>query len=223
MSGRGGPEGLRAYLLEGIATGTFVRGQKLPTERELARRFSLTRSAVRKVLTFLEAEGRVVRRVGSGTFISGQTREVGSEDWSKLSLRQLIEARLALEPQLAALAVANATAADLRQIGIWVERCCSAADIGAFEEADHGFHVSIAEATHNHLLIKLYEVIGRVRNSEQWRSLKNRRHIERPDRRLTVCREHQSILDALKSRDQDAARELMFNHLVGVRRNLFSF
>lgn len=216
---------VRQFILTSIATGALCKGAKLPTERELAERFSRSRSAVRKSLTFLEAEGAVVRRVGSGTYVAGgvNTRPASEAEWKQVSLNQLIEARLAIEPQLAAVAIGNATDADIDLLACWLDRCRTVTTVDAFEEADYGFHLAIAKATHNELLIRAYETISDVRGSEHWRNLKMKRHLDAPGRRSDVYAEHTTIFDAIRDRDPEEARRHMLDHLLGVRRNLFAF
>lgn len=216
---------VRQFILTSIAAGTLRKGAKLPTERELAKRFSCSRSTVRKSLTFLEVEGTVVRKIGSGTYVAGSDnrREASGSEFKQISLNHLIEARLALEPQLAAIAIGNATDSDMEHLAHWVDRCRSATSVDAFEEADYGFHFSIAKATHNELLIQAYEMISDVRSSEQWRSLKMKRHRDAPGRRDDVCLEHEAIHKSIREGDPDAARRHMLDHLLGVRRNLFAF
>ena len=67
---QGGAEALREYLLQGITQGILVPGQKLPTERALAERYKVPRSATRKILSGLETTGYITRAVGSGTFVA---------------------------------------------------------------------------------------------------------------------------------------------------------
>lgn len=216
---------VRQFVVTGIMTGVLRKGSKLPTERELAERFSCSRSAVRKSLMLLEVEGTVTRKIGSGTYVSSavESRPTSEAEWRQVSLNQLIEARFALEPQLAAVAIGNATDADIERLSAWSGRCREAGSVDAFEEADYGFHLAIARATHNELLIHAYESISDVRSSEQWRNLKMKRHLDMPGRRIEVCAEHDLIVDAIRQRDPDAARRHMLDHLLGVRRNLFAF
>jgi DNA-binding FadR family transcriptional regulator len=210
---------IRNFVLAAIADGTLPKGAKLPTERALAARLGLSRAAVRKELAALEVEGHVTRKVGSGTYVA--ERAGASALITGVSLHQLLEARIVMEPQLAAVAVANATPADLQQIEGWLGKCAAAGDVDAFEAADHGFHAAIAAATHNGLLIAAYDLICGLRASGEWRALKLRRNLDAPGRKADVLVEHRDVFEAIRDHDQTAAREAMLRHMTGVRRNLF--
>jgi len=113
---REGAQRIRDYIAARTTDGTLAPGAKLPTERELAKRFSVPRNAVRKTLAQLEAEGSITRHVGRGTFLAGRAGG-GNDDTPASSVAhtspaELMEARLRIEPALAELIVTHATAAE---------------------------------------------------------------------------------------------------------------
>lgn len=214
------------FVSRSLSSGVLVAGQRLPTERELAMQFRVSRTIVRQALTVLEAEQRIVRHVGRGTFVAnGSAPAVPEERGGRIdaSPSMLIEARCALESMLAEIAVLNATEADLAGIGAACEALGEAESPLAFERADAAFHRAIAEATHNGLLIAAYDLIASGRQGSEWRKLKQKRHAARPERRPEVMHEHRAILAALTERDADAARLAMLDHLQRVRANLLSY
>lgn len=218
---------IRDLVFQGIADGTLHFGAKLPTERELATRFGRPRSAVRKTLTVLEAEGWIVRNVGRGTFLSLAPSPADPSTTHPLdpdtSPAQVIEARLVLEPHLVELAVGNATTADLRHIIECWRRGGEATSLGDFDRWDRALHRAIAEATHNGLIIRAFELIDRARDTAEWGTLKTSRHLARPERRAVVHREHEAVVLALRERDGARVRKAMLDHLLGVRQNLLGY
>lgn len=218
---------VRDLVFQGIADGTLRFGAKLPTERELAVRFGRPRSAVRKTLTVLEAEGWIVRNVGRGTFVS-QSRSASDPAAPQVadpdtSPAQLIAARLVLEPELVGLTVANATTTDLRHIIECWRRGVEATTLADFDRWDRALHRAIAQATHNGLIIRAFDLIDRARDTAEWGTLKTSRHLARPERRAAVHREHEAIVLALRERDGERARQVMLDHLLGVRQNLLGY
>ena len=216
-------DSVRTFVLESIASGAWKPEQKLPTERELARRFRRPRSTVRKALLILEAEGRILRHVGRGTFVAKATGANAAE-WMSLdadaSPSELLEARLVFEPSLVALVASNATGADFRRMEECLTAAVSAQTLEAYEQQDDAFHLAIAHGTHNSLLIRTAELLSAVRNNAAWGRLKQRSGTFDPERRAEVRAEHLGILEALKQRDEDLARERLHGHLVRVRFNL---
>lgn len=214
---------VRTFLLEGIASGALRPEQKLPTERELARRFGRPRSAVRKALIILEAEGRILRHVGRGTFVteaSGASAGGSADLDPDASPSELLEARLVFETSLVALVASNATSADFDTMEECLSAAAGAQTLEVYEQQDEAFHLAIARATHNSLLIRTAELLSAVRNNAAWGRLKQRSGTFDPERRAEVRAEHLGILEALKQRDEDLARERLHGHLVRVRFNL---
>lgn len=210
-------EQVRDYLAESMNAGDFVAGQKLPTERALSDQFGVSRTVVREALLLLEAQRRIVRHVGRGTFVADQP---DADSAAEFSPAELIEARMVIEGELAALAVLNASERDVEKI----RSMCESLDYGAspteFEIYDCAFHHTIAVAGQNALLLAGYNLVAAARQNVEWRRLKALRHETRPNRRAEVLDEHHSIVDAIKARDGFRAREAMLHHLYRVRMNL---
>jgi DNA-binding FadR family transcriptional regulator len=214
---------IRNFILQGIATSALKPKQKLPTERQLSSDFSRPRSAVRKALLILEAEGHVVRHVGRGTFVTE-----GSAAWTDtargaeldVSPAELLDARLAFEPSLAPLVTSNATSADFRRMEQVLSAAAGAATLDAYEEQDDAFHFAIATATHNNLLIRMALTFSAARRNATWGQLKQRSGALDSTRRAEVEAEHLGILEALRERDEGLSRDRLHAHLLGVRLNL---
>ena len=217
---------LDTLLIGGMSNGLFQQGEKLPTERELASKFGVSRSAVRKVLARLEAKGLIVRQIGRGTFVTmpeGCENTLSGFSEPDSSPAQLVEARLVLEPALLMVAVRNATRNDLRRVAKYHEACCAASSMTDFHRYDRALHLSISEATHNELLIATMTQLDRARDGLEWHKLKGVRHEQNPGRRKAVLKEHEGIVAALLARDEEGARKAMLNHLLKVRLSLLGY
>ncbi|MGF6821800.1 DNA-binding FadR family transcriptional regulator [Microbacterium sp. ZKA21] len=146
-------------LLERIRSGEWRLGQKLPGETTLAPQLGVGRSTVREAIRQLAGRGVLATRQGSGVFVTALD---APEDWDAVLRRAdivaVIEARIAIEAEAAALAAERRTAADLRAI----RRALAARDndadgIEAHVDADTAFHRCIIVAAHNPILLELFD------------------------------------------------------------------
>ena len=204
---------VRRFIVEAIGNGTMPAGAKLPTERVLAKRFRVPRSVVRKALLPLEIEGKLTRQIGRGTFVSNGHKERHTVTRSPVdtSPAELLDACLTCYPYMAELAVATATATDLRAIEQSLQLLRRTATIAEYTERDTAFHQAIANATHNALLIEIAGIIGRARERTNWGELTL--HEGTPQ-------DHEGILEALIKRNANLARERTKAHLLYARRSL---
>jgi DNA-binding FadR family transcriptional regulator len=202
-------------------------GARLPTERQLAVDLGVTRSSVRHALAMLEAQGRISREVGRGTFLrEGLPDGAGPDDdtaWAPGAAADFAPAdvmtiRRLLEPPAMSLVVAWATAADLEEM----DRCLAGGDRAAsfeeFETWDLALHRAVMKASHSPLLIALYTAIEVARHGPVWGDLK-RRSASR-ERREQYQAHHRAIVGALRARDSAAAAEAMRLHLAQVSDHL---
>src|ERR1700677_4569261 len=208
-------DAVRHFIAGAIKDGSIPAGAKLPTERVLAERFCVPRSVVRKALLPLELEGKLTRQVGRGTFVAGRHEQQPAPaipaDPVDTSPAELLDACLACYPQMSELAVATATAADLRAIEQSLQLLRHPTTIAQYAARDAAFHQAIADATHNALLVEIARIIGRARERTAWGELTL--HEGTPE-------DHQGILDALVKRDAKLARERTRAHLLYARRSL---
>ncbi|MGQ0525667.1 MAG: FadR/GntR family transcriptional regulator [Betaproteobacteria bacterium] len=221
---RNGAQRVRDFIAAAAAEGSLPPGGRLPTERELAKRFSVPRNAVRKTLAQLEAEGAITRHVGRGTFLamraeSHATRTLDSV--AHTSPAELMEARLRIEPALAELIVTNATPADFARMEACLDKAERATTLDEFELWDAALHQAMATATHNRFVVRVLDMVTAVRQQAEWGKLKDR--IVTPERRIQYQEEHRNIVRALRDRDAERARAFIIEHLQRARRNLFGF
>jgi GntR family uxuAB operon transcriptional repressor len=208
-------DAVRHFIAGAIADGSMPAGAKLPTERVLAERFRVPRSVVRKALLPLELEGKLTRQVGRGTFVSDPPEQQPASaippDPIDTSPAELLDACLTCYPQMTELAVATATAGDLRAIEQCLQLLRHTATIAEYAVRDAAFHQAIADATHNALLIAISRLIGRARERTAWGELTL--HEGTPQ-------DHEGIMEALIKRDAKLARERTRAHLLTARRSL---
>ena len=210
---------IAAELRRTILDGGWGHGERLPAERSLAALFGASRTTVRAGLCLLEAERLVERKAGAGTFVSIDAAGAGDDVAEITSPLELIEVRLAFEPQVSRLAVLNASARDIAAIARAMAALAAAgADVERFTEADQAFHASIAAATHNPLLIAFYAQIGRVRGHAQWSRVKDA--VLTPAIIAQYNHQHREIVEAIANRDGERARRAMSAHLADARRHL---
>ena len=211
----------RTRIREIIRLGQIEADGKLPTERELCARFGISRRALRRALDALEAEGLVWRRQGKGTFAgqppdpNGHLAAAIAVDTDPLSV---MEARLALEPELAALAARRATGEDVARMSALAERTTQAQDSDAAELWDGSLHRLIARIAGNPILSAAFALINEVRQEQRWQQ--ERAHARSPELVAEYGRQHSRIIDAIHARDEDAARSAMRAHLVALMANL---
>lgn len=203
-----------------IAEGGLGPGSRLPTERDWVARSGQSRSVVRRALGVLEAEGRIIRHVGRGTFLAPEPSEGGRgyATPSGSSPADIMSVRLLVEPATMALVVTAATADDY----VEMERCLRGGERNrGFEEFEHwdaAFHRSLARATHNTFLVGICDMLNIARDQPTWGQLKRRNFTA--ERRQSYVEDHRAIAAALVDRDAQTAQEAMRRHLIRVRDNI---
>jgi GntR family transcriptional regulator, transcriptional repressor for pyruvate dehydrogenase complex len=204
---------------ESIHKGAMKPGDQLPPERELAQQFGVSRTAVREAVKALREKGLVEAYPGRGTFITDGTSysmrqsldrmlRVGQAEGSGF----LAEVREILEPEIAGMAATRADAEDLVSMREQIRTMDEARkDPDAFIEADLDFHLTLAEAAANPIILSLIDsIVGLLR--EQRMSIFQ---VEGGPERGQY--HHKKILEAIEHKDPAGAREAMKAHLRQVR------
>jgi len=198
---------LRALIVAGV----WKPGDRLATERELAGRLAVSRSAVREALLRLESAGLVERRQGSGTRVASRvpvsamlaSLERDAEGVSAASA----EFRTVVEPQIARLAATRIDQTELDALAAVLAESAEVHDVERSVRLDVAFHVAIAAATRNPLLASLSELT--VSWTVEARLFS---HLAEEGRRLSHDG-HARLLRALRAGDPDAAEAAMRVHL----------
>lgn len=200
-----------------IRQGVLQHGARLPSERSLADQFKVSRSSVREAIRSLELQGLVVSRRGAGTFINTENLESvvaliattlssGSE-----TLQEIFEVRHLLEPQIVAVAAKRASPEEIEQLEDILEdqqRQISRGQTGV--DADTAFHFALASATHNSALVKVVSAVEDILRLSRDYSL------QEPGRPQRSLASHRQILNMVKDRDSDGAKQAMEHHLTSV-------
>lgn len=216
---------LAELILSTAGSAAARPGSRLPTERELAERLGVTRTAVRHALAILEAEGRVSREVGRGTFVRELRRREGPPRGEGTAARaedfgpaEVMAARRLIEPQVLPLVVAWATPRDFEELRRCLDGGATAASAEEFEIWDFALHHAIVAASRNQLLVEMYAAVERARKGELWGSLKRRN--DSLERRRIYQEDHAELVDALCARELSRATAAIEGHLARVEANL---
>lgn len=195
---------------------------RLPPERSLAPLLGMGRTTLRACLEVLEAEGLVWRHVGQGTFYG--PRPVHEPVRMSLlvtmtSACDLMNARLTIEPGIAAAAALTATPVQIDALRACVEEGRNAPDLFACERADNRFHTTLARTTGNPVLISFLEFVSGARSRAPWQREwgQTYRHIGEDEFRGEHSDQHEAIVDAVARQDAEQARDAMSVHLATIQ------
>ena len=208
-----------AQLRRRILEGEYAYEERLPAERNLAEEFGVSRGTIRSVLELLEQQNMVTRQVGSGTYVTHRETINQQEIARVTSPIEMVEVRIAIEPQMVRLAIANASSQDLDELQSALQQCeACGGDAEKFARADTAFHMALAHCSKNKLIYWLYERISEVRRHSQWRHMKQK--LLTPDRIDFYNRQHRALYEAIAARDTTTAAKMIKNHLYGVQDDL---
>lgn len=196
-----------------IGKGAVAPGERLPAERDLARRLGVSRPSLREALIALEVEGLLDVRVGSGIYVALPGGHApGAPIGGDSGPFEVIRARRMIEGECAALAAKHGTAAQLRAIRkahaeLQREAKTHHNPLGA----DRAFHVRIAQATGNSALELVVQTLWDQRVGPLYRALEVK--LEYPAMAGDTLSEHRVVLDAILARKPAAARAAMHRHM----------
>ncbi|HEY8700966.1 MAG TPA: FadR/GntR family transcriptional regulator [Arthrobacter sp.] len=218
---------LAADLRTRIVDGVIQPGEKLPSENTLIGEFGVSRTVVRSALTRLQAEGLVETERGRGSFAltppaEGPLAGPGSRPVVSMEDRlHLLEFRMGVEGEAAALAARNHTGRQLRAINAALEEFAGSADHPAHAmKSDFGFHRAIAAASGNPFYSDCLAALGQTMIAmPRTRLMTGAEHYAR-DHFDQVVHEHRSISAAIADSDEASAAAAMRSHLANSRRRL---
>ncbi|MCU1690931.1 MAG: putative GntR family transcriptional regulator [Frankiales bacterium] len=211
------PEVLAATLRKRILAGDYPVGTALPSERDLVAHAQMSRTTVREALRILEAQGFV--RIKTGRAGGAFVRLPGEESVAnsvgmfiqgrRIRMSALFETREFIEPVLAQLAARRRNDEDIERMeaaNSSMER--AGASLSDFLQANVDWHISVAEASHNELLVGFMSALSRA----IYQSTENQHFVDDDVRRATA-RAHRAVTRAITSQDEDAAVRRMRRHL----------
>ncbi len=209
-------EQVALQLAAEVAAKRWQAGDKLPSEAELCRAFSVGRSTLREAMKSLAFVGIIRMRAGGGSYVAERPSKYVNRRLlprgilsTEKDINDLSEARLVLETELAALSAQRATRSDLKTLEDLVRKMnvAKSEDRGKFEQLDLQFHLSIAASSKNEVLA---EVLSHIRGALQELIRKSPLPANGMD---LACKHYEKIIEAVKRRNPVAARKAIRSHL----------
>ncbi|MEU4344381.1 FCD domain-containing protein [Nocardia sp. NPDC023852] len=198
-------------LLARIRAGEWPLGHRLPGETTLAAQLGVGRSTLREAIRELAGKGVLDSRQGAGVFVMALD---ATEDWDvvlrRATIASVIEARIAIEAEAAALAAHRRTPADLRAIRrALAAREAHGEPVAAHVDADMAFHRAVIIAAHNDVLTQLFDsFLPRLRLA-----MIDMLKIRPAPSELADHAAHERLADAIAARNPIAAAEYSRSHL----------
>jgi DNA-binding FadR family transcriptional regulator len=210
-------------IAELIRAGEIASGDRLPSERDLAKRLGVSRPIVREAMIALEMASLVEIRIGSGVFVKTSGGPVGGSLRAEPSTRfdagpgpfELLSARLVIEPEIAAEAARQSSRQDALLLERAVDELESARDHRQSLEADRQFHCLVAGATRNSVLASIVEDLWAGMFTPLFEAVSSSTGLIETDD-MTIS-DHRAISRAVLDRSPGAARKAMRSHLEKVK------
>ncbi|HEX2986991.1 MAG TPA: FadR/GntR family transcriptional regulator [Chloroflexota bacterium] len=200
-----------------IDSGVVRPGDRLPAERELAGKLAVSRATLREAFRVLEHTGLVESKIGQGRFVAqikpyGAVTSGTARSLEGVAILDFLEVRRSLEVGMAGLAAERASAEEIANMEASLYKVPENEEVDL--KADTGFHMTIAEATHNGVykrffsseLFLLYRLATTIRLGWEWRNYNNP--------------EHRDVLEAIRCHDRPAAEAAMLHHISSMENRL---
>lgn len=204
-------------VLQLIKAGEFAVNSRLPSERDLAEQFKVSRPSVREALISLEVMGLVQIKMGSGVYVCKPSQRKQQAPVKEFAPFKLIEARALIEAEIAAQAALNRTDAQLHELE---QRLQDMSTQSAQQKnplpADREFHALLARATGNQVLANLVEQLFDARMGILFSRLAN--YFDTQTTWEQAIKEHRAVLRAVKAQDPERARLAMRHHMERARK-----
>ena len=203
-----------------IKKGILKPGEKLPSERKLADQLGVSRASIREAIQALAFSGYLEVIQGKGTYIleiAIKYDEIVNffSEFSNYSLDDLMEARIMLEGEFARLAALNASQEEIDIIEKIFNEIAKSNDLNSFVVKDLEFHLTIAKATHNPFMNGLMKIIGEMLYKETEKIIEMSK-----DTRNNTIETIKNLVQAIKKRNAEQAKELMSKHIRDIRASL---
>ncbi len=212
-------------IVEAIQRGDYPVGDRLPSEFELAEQMGVSRPSIREALSALQAMSLIESRPGSGNYVLrapsplDERNAVGLIE-SEAGCLEVMEAREALEPAVAALAAGKAAKpalAGLRDALKRMGRFAANNDFEAYFQADKAFHLALADAAGNSLVTSALAPLIDTMDQSVYRKFTRHYYLKNVSDLQHVVDLHREILDALEDKNVDTARSKMVEHWTRMR------
>lgn len=208
-----------------IEEGKLKPGDKLPAERILVEKLGVSRPPLREAISALEILGIIESRGGKGNFIRSEFNSASyaqrlKELEKEESPFELLDARKAVETEIAALAAGRATSEDIKEIEEVLDRMRDSLNDASWpKEFDIQFHLRVARAAHNSVLFEMMNHLADGLKESLWVNIKEKSWTL-PGHPRKYLEEHTKLLQAIKKGDKNSARRAMYNHLVDIEQDL---
>ena len=202
-------------LADDIRSGLLAPGERLPSERDLARTLEVSRASVREAIASLQLQGVVETRQGAGTFVVRRAAAVRTALPHDASPSAVLEARAQLEPAVARLAAARAQR-DPAAENLLAAMEAEPVDIATWNASDRLFHRQLAAMTGNPVLLAFADHVAALMDQPLWQRLRDD-SIAAPGRTRIHVAEHRMIYEAIVAGDAEAAAFYSVQHINRVR------
>ena len=201
-------EQIVSRFVEVAESGALQPDDRLPPEREFLNQFDISRQDLREALTVMESKGMFSTTLGGGrVFLAQGTLDAEARYFGpgESALFEILTAREAIDRKSTELAALHTTDEELEGLG---QRLTELGSESCSVDWNCGFHLAIAEASHNTVLYNLFQLLIQARHDVHGPADLTR------DRLAKLFDERASILDVIESRNGDAARDSMHRHIV---------
>ncbi|MGR6861573.1 FCD domain-containing protein [Aliivibrio salmonicida] len=215
---------LGLVLRQELMNSQYSVGDRLPPERDIAERLNVSRTVVREAIIMLELENLVEVKKGSGVYVLNIPSETANSRerviFDEAGPFEMLQARQLLESNIAEFAAIQVTPGDIAKMRAALElEHHEVANESSDCNGDEQFHLCIAEATQNSVLVDMLKHSwARREQSQMWRKLHLR--INNQNYREEWLGDHAKILLAMQRKDPIAAKNAMWQHLENVKQRL---
>ena len=216
---------LSNHLTDLLLSDQLRPGDRIPSERALSKQFGVSRSVSREALKVLNVLGMIDIIPGRGTFIASGSSDffITPISWAiyltEKNTDDVFFVRRSLEESTIQVACSNATPEDIEGLKSILRKTRIALeneDYGSFSELDIEFHMSLVTCSQNDVAVSLLTVLRKLSRSISQKGMENKRQLE------DICREHESILNAIESKDKDMARKMLIRHFENTNDRYYS-
>ncbi|WP_251548922.1 FadR/GntR family transcriptional regulator [Neobacillus muris] len=207
-----------------IQAGEYKAGERIPGERDMGMELSVSRNTVREAYKILEAYGYLQVKHGTGVFVASPEHQIKkmTEAFfvSSEQIKDFFSVRKILEEWTVKWAIENASDDQLLELEQIVHEAngivkgTGEVDYKRLAELDHKFHMTLANSSHNVVLIGIMNYLIDLLSESRNKS------IQIPGRALQSVQEHTEILEAIKQRNPDLAQKCMRDHIESVERSI---
>ncbi len=220
-------ESIASEIEQQLVDGVIKPGERLPSERDLAREFQVSRPSIREAIQLLKSRNLLTSRPGGGNYVLEALGETIIEPLDELLannsdiVQDMLEFRHALEGISAYYAAMRATEADKQIIRLRFDQVCNKqaqSDVEDEAKADVDFHLAIAEASHNVALLHVMRSLFKSLHKSVELSF-GKLYLNSSGREV-IREQHEAIMDAVLCGDAELAKEKSYSHISYVKETL---